>query len=174
MVTASGRLIKHPQYKDDFYVEEKKLFCRFCQGTVDHEKKSIIDNHLTSAGHKSRKRFLSNKPVTPPLQREISSFQETINEGEHVMVDHEKKSIIIDNNLASTRHKSKKRVVTKKPITSSISSFQKPFSEREQFVLDFVQLLTEADISIEKVKYFQPFFMEYCKNGMSVIVYIIY
>ena len=119
MVTASERLSKHPLYRNDFYVEGGKLFCRFCQDTIRHEKKSIIDNHLESNSHKAKRHLIENRPNTTSL-----------------------------------------------PLQRSISSFLKPSNEREQFVLDFVQILTEADIPIEKVKYFLPFLMEHCKNSM--------
>lgn len=56
MVTATGRLVRNPKYKEDFYADGGKLFCRFCQDTVSHEKKSVIDNHLASSTHKSKKK----------------------------------------------------------------------------------------------------------------------
>ncbi|CAG8798677.1 15258_t:CDS:2, partial [Racocetra persica] len=84
----------NPLYKDDFYADGGKLFCRFCQTTVDHDQKS--------------------NPQKTPVQR-------------------------------------------------AITTFHKPYDEKEQFVLDFIKILAEADIFFEKIQYFQSFLKVHCK-----------
>ncbi|CAG8818373.1 13330_t:CDS:2, partial [Racocetra persica] len=39
----------------------------------------------------------------------------------------------------------------------TITSFSKSYNKREQFVLEFVKIFAGADISFEKIEYFQPF-----------------
>ncbi|CAG8839506.1 8075_t:CDS:1, partial [Cetraspora pellucida] len=106
------QLAKNPKYKSDFYASGRKLFCKVCQVIVNHEKKSMIDNHLKSDGHTSN----SNKPIQSTLlQVEIKSFQQS-------------------NDI------------------------------KETFIKDFLQIMVQADIPIEKADYFKSFLMKYCKN----------
>ncbi|CAG8731226.1 19994_t:CDS:1, partial [Racocetra persica] len=52
MVSPSERRLENLEYKKNFYVDGKKLFCEFCQHVVDHTKKSTLDTHLKSDKHK--------------------------------------------------------------------------------------------------------------------------
>ena len=46
MVTATEYLCKYPKYKEDFYVDNKKLFCRICSHVINIDRKSLIDDQL--------------------------------------------------------------------------------------------------------------------------------
>lgn len=48
------------QYNGDFYASGDRLFCRFCNVTVNHNRKSTVDAHLVSAKHKEAKEQLAN------------------------------------------------------------------------------------------------------------------
>ncbi|CAG8845023.1 13069_t:CDS:1, partial [Racocetra persica] len=93
-----------PSYKDDFYADGGKLFCWFCQTTVNHDQKSVIDKHLISSNYQSKKTFALN----------VQNPQKT-------------------------------------PVQRAIITFHKPYDKKEQFVLDFIKILAEADISFEKI-----------------------
>ena len=82
-----------------------------------------------------------------------------------VVVNHEKKSTI-DNHLKSDGHTSN----SNKPAQSTllqvgIKSFQQSNDIKETFIKDFLHIMVQADIPIEKVDYFKLFLMKYCKNG---------
>ncbi|CAG8646591.1 12598_t:CDS:1, partial [Cetraspora pellucida] len=65
MVNVTERLAKNLKYKLDFYASGKKLFCKACKIVVNHEKKSMIDNHLKSEEHKLK----TQKPVQSTLHQ---------------------------------------------------------------------------------------------------------
>jgi hypothetical protein len=73
VLTASERLRKKSHYVEHFYVDGGKLFCRFCSHTINHEKKSIVDNHIKSAKHKIGEQKHQTKPQ-PKQQSLISSI----------------------------------------------------------------------------------------------------
>jgi hypothetical protein len=72
MVTALERLRKKNHYNDHFYVESGKLYCHFCNHIINHEKKSVVDNHIESAKHKAAEQKHKNNSL--PLQRSLLSF----------------------------------------------------------------------------------------------------
>ncbi|CAG8676549.1 8245_t:CDS:1, partial [Scutellospora calospora] len=45
-----------------------------------------------------------------------------------------------------------------------IKSFQQSNDIKEIFIKDFLHIIVQADIPIEKADYFKPFLMKYCKN----------
>ena len=47
-------------------------YCHFCNHTINHEKKSIVDNHIESAKHKAAEQKQKNNPQ--PLQSSLLSF----------------------------------------------------------------------------------------------------
>lgn len=52
MVLAIERILENQEYGKNFYVDNEKLFCDFCQGTaLDHTKKNALDKHLKSKKH---------------------------------------------------------------------------------------------------------------------------
>jgi len=53
----------------DFCIRKK---VRFCNHTINHEKKSIVDNHIESAKHKAAEQKHKNNPQ--PLQSSLLSF----------------------------------------------------------------------------------------------------
>ncbi|CAG8830109.1 12327_t:CDS:1, partial [Racocetra persica] len=82
MVTATEWLYRNPSYKDNFYADRGKLFCQFCQITVNHEKKSVIDKHLKSSTHESKKNSALKKPQKTPIQHAITTFNKPYDEKE--------------------------------------------------------------------------------------------
>ncbi|CAG8534452.1 21003_t:CDS:1, partial [Cetraspora pellucida] len=81
-----------------------------------------------------------------------------------VIVNYEKKSTI-DNYLKSDKHTSN----SNKPVQSTllqvgIKFFKQSDDIKETFIKDFLQIMVQVDISIEKADYFKSFLMKYCKN----------
>src|SRR6185369_3597647 len=72
VVSALERLRKKSHYNNHLYVETGKLYCRFCNHTINHEKQSIVDNHIESAKHKAAEQKQKNNPQ--PLQSSLLSF----------------------------------------------------------------------------------------------------
>ena len=75
MVTAIERLSKNPSYKEHFRLENKTLHCKFCNHLVQHNRKSVIDNHIASPT-KKRKRDVENGSEN--LQTIIPSIQKVV------------------------------------------------------------------------------------------------
>ncbi|CAG8666651.1 43295_t:CDS:10, partial [Gigaspora margarita] len=44
--TAAKHRVEKQEYKKNFYVDGKKLFCEFCQHVVNHTRKLTLDSHL--------------------------------------------------------------------------------------------------------------------------------
>ena len=72
VVSALEHLRKKSHYNNHLYVETGKLYCCFCNHTINHEKKSIVDNHIESAKHKAAEQKQKNNPQ--PLQSSLLSF----------------------------------------------------------------------------------------------------
>src|SRR6185369_11818207 len=72
VVSALERLRKKSHYNNHLYVETGKLYCHFCNHTINHEKKSIVDNHIESAKHKAAEQKQKNNPQL--LQSSLLSF----------------------------------------------------------------------------------------------------
>ena len=51
-VNADRRLLDYP--KGTFYVDNKQLFCRFCNVVIDHCRKSVVDAHLKTKSHSDK------------------------------------------------------------------------------------------------------------------------
>jgi len=48
MVSPTERRLESSEYKENFYVEGQKLFCKFCSYILDHMKKFTLDIYLKS------------------------------------------------------------------------------------------------------------------------------
>ena len=72
MKNALERSRKKSHYNNHFYVETEKLYCHFCNHNINHEKKSIVDNHIESIKHKAAEQKHKNNPQ--PLQSSLLSF----------------------------------------------------------------------------------------------------
>ena len=46
---------REKEYPGQFYVDNDLLFCKSCCHSINHEKKSTIDDHLKSKKHLERK-----------------------------------------------------------------------------------------------------------------------
>ncbi|CAI2195152.1 13506_t:CDS:1, partial [Funneliformis geosporum] len=57
-VTINTRIDEYP---GKFRVDDRLLFCNFCDHSVDWVQKSTIDNHLNSISHKNKKYLYENK-----------------------------------------------------------------------------------------------------------------
>ena len=54
-----------PEFRDDFYHDGDKLFCRFCQHTVDWQRRNTLIDHQKSVKHKKNKDIAERKiPAT--------------------------------------------------------------------------------------------------------------
>ena len=56
MVTASEWLSKNSSFQIHFRLENKILYCKFCNHIVNHERKSVVENHINSPTHLKKKR----------------------------------------------------------------------------------------------------------------------
>jgi hypothetical protein len=84
MVSAHIRLNQSSIYKENYILQDKVLWCRFCNIKVDHEKKSILDKHVLTAKHEINKKNSSNQLI----QRTIPSvIGNTLNEKEKINVE---------------------------------------------------------------------------------------
>ena len=62
------------QFKNDMYIMDDRMYCRFCASVVNHVRKSTVLEHIGSAAHRSRKeqekkqaaeaQSQSNKPIS--------------------------------------------------------------------------------------------------------------
>ncbi|CAB5309186.1 unnamed protein product [Rhizophagus irregularis] len=90
MILATERILENQEYEKNFYVDNEKLFCDFCQGTaLDHTKKNALDKHLKSKKHvnnvekkrKNNERELmlrkSPKQEDIPFKKEDIPFEKT-------------------------------------------------------------------------------------------------
>ena len=55
-IKAEKRIKENSRYEDEFYVSDGVLFCKSCEKSYDHSRKSTLDNHLTSELHQNAKR----------------------------------------------------------------------------------------------------------------------
>src|SRR6266498_826977 len=55
MVSVHIRLFQSSEYRENFILQDKVLWCQFCNIKVDNEKKSILDKHLLTLKHKNNK-----------------------------------------------------------------------------------------------------------------------
>ena len=73
-IKAEKRIRESSRYSEEFYVSDGVLFCKSCERSYDHSRKSTLDHHLTSEMHKNSKRR--------KVERETSNRrQATINFG---------------------------------------------------------------------------------------------
>ncbi|CAG8615174.1 28388_t:CDS:2 [Racocetra persica] len=74
------------EYKDVFYADSGKLFCRICKVVVEHTRKSVIDSHCKSKKHKSN---LELEKTSPQKTRQITitSCNKVLTEREQLNID---------------------------------------------------------------------------------------
>ena len=56
MVTASERLSKNSSFQIHFRLENGKLYYKFYNHIVKHERKSVVESHISSPTHLKKKR----------------------------------------------------------------------------------------------------------------------
>jgi len=56
MITASEWLSKNSSFQIHFRLENKILYCKFCNYIVNHKCKSVVKNHINSLTHLKKKR----------------------------------------------------------------------------------------------------------------------
>ncbi len=56
MITASERLSKDSNFQIYFHLENKKLYCKFCNHVVEHEHKSVVKVHINLPTYLKKKR----------------------------------------------------------------------------------------------------------------------
>ena len=82
---------------------------------------------------------------------------------DHVRVD------TIKDHMISKKHQANKAAQTQKPALKQVTLHSmldsKSRSLREDFVLDFIKMLTVADIPMEKAEKMKPFIVKHCKQG---------
>ncbi|CAG8713246.1 18261_t:CDS:1 [Cetraspora pellucida] len=69
MVTANDRiegLCSTPEYRQEFYVEGTLLMCCACRISLNHKKKSVLDDHLGSTKHEVTKNAMDNSVDVQP------------------------------------------------------------------------------------------------------------
>ncbi|CAG8850005.1 24087_t:CDS:1, partial [Racocetra persica] len=49
------RINENEEYKNSFYVDDKKLFCTFCKVIINHRNKFLLDQHLNTSKHRLNK-----------------------------------------------------------------------------------------------------------------------
>ncbi|CAG8799666.1 23968_t:CDS:1 [Racocetra persica] len=80
---------KSSEYKEEFYADGGKLFCRFCKIVIDHKHKSVIDNHRHSKKHQTyieiEKTLSSQSQKT--RQTTIISHYKLLSESEQINLD---------------------------------------------------------------------------------------
>ncbi len=82
MVTASERLSKNSSFQIHFRLENKTLYCKFCNHIVNHERKSVVENHINSPTHLKKKREV--KADAEVLQTTISSIYQVRSEKQEI------------------------------------------------------------------------------------------
>ena len=55
MVIASERLSKNSNFQIYFRLENRKLYCKFCNYIVKYERKSIVEAYINSLTHLKKK-----------------------------------------------------------------------------------------------------------------------
>jgi len=63
MMTASERVSSTQLYKDNYYVSEIIIFCKFCNIIIDHKNKSKVDQHLNTKKHKNNKTAIERRNI---------------------------------------------------------------------------------------------------------------
>ena len=82
MVTVSERLSKNSSFQIHFRLENKILYCKFCNYIVNHKCKSVIENHINSPIHLKKKREV--EADAEALQTTISSIYQVKSEKQEI------------------------------------------------------------------------------------------
>ena len=82
MVIASERLSKNSSFQIHFHLENKTLYCKFCNHIVNHERKSVVENHINSPTHLKKKREV--EAGTEALQTTIPSIYQVRSEKQEI------------------------------------------------------------------------------------------
>src|SRR6266545_4790278 len=85
IVNAHIWLFQSSEYRENFILQDKVLWCQFCNIKVDHEKKSILDKHLFTSRHKNNK---NKNNSNLQIQRTIPSIVgSSLNEKEKINIE---------------------------------------------------------------------------------------
>ena len=85
IVNAHIWLFQSSEYRENFILQDKVLWCRFCNIKVDHEKKSILDKHLLTSKHKNNKnKNNSNLQIQKTIPSIVGS---SLNEKEKINIE---------------------------------------------------------------------------------------
>ncbi|CAG8699925.1 452_t:CDS:1 [Racocetra persica] len=79
MITGEYLFNKYPDYQQEFYLDDKKLFCIACKHVVTANKKSSVDDHLKSKAHHNNKQKLENHKESFQATSSILSEKKEIN-----------------------------------------------------------------------------------------------
>ncbi|GES77592.1 CGG triplet repeat-binding protein 1 [Rhizophagus clarus] len=64
------------EYRENYIVQENKLWCRFCNVEIDHERKNSVDKHIKTLKHLNNKNKNNSNLL---IQRTLPSFENTLN-----------------------------------------------------------------------------------------------
>ncbi|PKB96823.1 hypothetical protein RhiirA5_408208, partial [Rhizophagus irregularis] len=81
MVAPHIRLSQSAEYRENYIVQENKLWCRFCNVEIDHERKNSVDKHIKTLKHLNNKNKNNSNLL---IQRTLPSFENTLNEREKI------------------------------------------------------------------------------------------
>ncbi len=82
MVIASEWLLKNSSFQIHFRLENKTLYCKFCNHIVNHEHKSVVKNHINSPTHLKKKREV--EAGAEALQTTIPSIYQVRSEKQEI------------------------------------------------------------------------------------------
>src|SRR6266542_3840997 len=82
MVTASEQLSKNSSFQIHFHLENKILYCKFCNYIVNHKSKSVVENQINSLTHLKKKREV--KADAEALQTTILSIYQVRSEKQEI------------------------------------------------------------------------------------------
>ena len=82
MITASEWLSKNSSFQIYFRLENKTLYCKFCNHIVNHERKSIVKNHINSPTHLKKEREV--EASAEALQTTILSIYQVRSEKQEI------------------------------------------------------------------------------------------
>ncbi|RGB34227.1 hypothetical protein C1646_760835 [Rhizophagus diaphanus] len=80
MVAPHIRLSQSAEYRENYIIQKNKLWCRFCNIEIDHERKNSIDKHIKLKHLNNKNKNNSNLLI----QRTLPSFENTLNEREKI------------------------------------------------------------------------------------------
>ena len=91
MVTATERVNSAQIYKNNYYVSNTVMFCKFCNITIDYKIKHKVDQHLKTNKYKNNKTAIERKSTQsnnrPVQQSTLETFEHIISEGDELNLE---------------------------------------------------------------------------------------